>query len=59
MLEKNTWSWSDHRLLEKRQKLRLHKMVGYKERKTTAIAKKVDICIDDDEEEDEDVDEEG
>ena len=34
-------------------------MVGYKERKTTAIAKKVDICIDDDEEEDEDVDEEG
>ena len=31
-------------------------MVGYKERKTTAIAKKVDICIDDDEEEDEDVD---
>ena len=59
ILEKNTWSWSDHRLLEKRQKLRLHKMVGYKERKTTAIAKKVDICIDDDEEDDEDVDEEG
>ena len=49
ILEKNTWSWSDHRLLEKRQKLRLHKMVGYNERKTTAIAKKGHICNDDEE----------